>query len=83
MYLPGAIAVTDPPDMFWRLIAQRRRWINGSNATFIHIFGNCGNFTNSSHSKLQKAFYQINFLLIALSNFTGFIATGLFYGCVS
>jgi len=21
MYLPGAIAVTDPPDMFWRLIA--------------------------------------------------------------
>ncbi|CDW89133.1 chitin synthase 1 [Stylonychia lemnae] len=83
IYLPGAVALTDPPDLFWKLMAQRRRWINGANATFLHIFGNCGKFASSSHSLNQKIFYQINFLLMMISNFTGFIAPGLFYGSVS
>eukprot|EP00347_Sterkiella_histriomuscorum_P019417 403341703 len=83
VYLPGAIAVTDPPDRFWKLIAQRRRWINGANATFIHICVNCGKFTQSSHTSLKKALYQVNFLMMLLSNIMGFLTPGIFYGSLS
>ncbi|CDW79909.1 chitin synthase 1 [Stylonychia lemnae] len=51
VYLPEAAALTDPPEQFSILIAQRRRWINGANATFLHIFANYGKFSNSSHSR--------------------------------
>ena len=37
LYLPGAVAITDPPDHFVALIQQRRRWVNGSMATTLHL----------------------------------------------
>ena len=52
MYIPGAKAVTDPPDCFWKLLSQRRRWINGSNAIFLHVISNAPRFFMTSHSPL-------------------------------
>ncbi|CDW86208.1 UNKNOWN [Stylonychia lemnae] len=83
IYLPEAVALTDPPELFSILIAQRRRWINGANATFLHMFANYGKFSNSSHSRCRKLLFLLNFVLMALQNLFGFIASGLFYGQVS
>lgn len=50
IYLPGAWAKTDPPGSFGELIAQRRRWINGSNFIFFYIICNFGEIFQSNHS---------------------------------
>jgi cellulose synthase/poly-beta-1,6-N-acetylglucosamine synthase-like glycosyltransferase len=50
IYYPGAWAKTDPPDSFGYLIAQRRRWINGSNFVFFYIIKNICEILNSNHS---------------------------------
>ena len=39
VYMPGAVAITDPPNNFVELIQQRRRWVNGSMATTLHLCG--------------------------------------------
>jgi len=50
IYYPGAWAKTDPPDSFGNLIAQRRRWINGSNFVFFYIIKNICDILNSNHN---------------------------------
>ncbi len=62
-YLPGAWATTDPPDNFGLLIAQRRRWINGSNMIFFYILRNACSLLCTRHSILQKLFLLINLLV--------------------
>ena len=37
MYLPDAVALTDPPPNLAALINQRRRWINGALATQVFL----------------------------------------------
>ena len=50
IYFPGAWAKTDPPASFGELIAQRRRWINGSKFIFFYIICNFGEIFQSNHS---------------------------------
>ena len=83
MYLPGARAVTDPPQNLLRLIQQRRRWINGANAIFVFVTLKCLHMTETKHSKCQKSFFIINFVISLLSQIMGFVSTGLFYGTIS
>ena len=83
MYLPGALAVTDPPELFWILIAQRRRWINGSNASFLYVFARCFKFCRTQHSFIKQFFFSLNFTMQIIQQLLGFISSGLFYGTSS
>ena len=61
-YIPGATAITDPPLSFFNFLKQRRRWINGANATYYHIATSCPNIFKSNHAlsrKLALFFYFI------------------------
>jgi cellulose synthase/poly-beta-1,6-N-acetylglucosamine synthase-like glycosyltransferase len=60
-YLPGAWALTDPPKNFGELIAQRRRWTNGSTMIFFYIFSKWENFFSTTHYNFQKIAFLINF----------------------
>lgn len=61
VYLPGAWALTDPPQTFGDLIAQRRRWINGSNMIFLYIFRRFREFWKTDHHPIQKIGFTVNF----------------------
>jgi chitin synthase len=63
MYLPGALAMTDPPEEFWILIAQRRRWINGSNASFLYVLSKSFKFARTEHSIIKRIFFILNFAI--------------------
>ena len=80
IYYPGAWAKTDPPDSFGYLIAQRRRWINGSNFVFFYIIKNICEILNSNHSCFQKLAFFINAIASLVQQLLGFISSGLFYG---
>ena len=60
IYYPGAWAKTDPPGSFGELIAQRRRWINGSNFIFFFIVWNLADIYRSNHNIFQKAAFTFN-----------------------
>jgi chitin synthase len=66
MYLPGAKAVTDPPNSFIVLLKQRRRWINGSNAAFIYTLKRSGMLRKTNHNLCRKLFYFINMFFLSL-----------------
>jgi chitin synthase len=80
MYLPGAKAVTDPPESFIDLLKQRRRWINGSNAAFFYTVTHFKRIAASSHSCIQKLAFYLNMFFLIISQFLGFVGSGIFYG---
>lgn len=66
-YVKASVAVTDVPDCLITLMAQRRRWINGSWFALINVLKNFPEVYKSSHNPfrkflftLQMAYYVIN-----------------------
>ena len=49
-YIPGAIALTDPPESIVGLIKQRRRWTNGSLFASWYVLDHLNMITRSGHS---------------------------------
>ena len=60
-YVPGAVALTDPPLHHIDIFKQRRRWINGSLFAGIHVLDRIATgIWYSSHSRFRK------FIILAL-----------------
>jgi chitin synthase len=53
-YIPGAIALTDPPDSVIGLIKQRRRWTNGSLFASWYVLDHLNMINRSGHSCRRK-----------------------------
>ena len=56
-YVRKSVAETDVPDSITDLMAQRRRWINGSWFALIDSLMKCNKVFQSSHSPCRKAAY--------------------------
>lgn len=54
-YVPGCIALTDPPDSVIDLIKQRRRWTNGSLFASWYVIDHITMIGRSGHSCRRKA----------------------------
>ena len=48
-YVPGSVALTDPPGQLSVLFKQRRRWINGSLFASIHVLNKIFKIWKSGH----------------------------------
>jgi chitin synthase len=82
-YIPGAVAITDPPKSLSVLIKQRRRWINGSNFASFFVLGNFGAVWNAKHSFTRKCIFTLLFIYqIFLSGLT-FVLIGSGYATFS
>jgi len=53
-YVPGCIALTDPPDSVIGLIKQRRRWTNGSLFASWYVLDHINMITRSGHGCMRK-----------------------------
>lgn len=53
-YLPGAVALTDPPTTIIGILKQRRRWTNGSLFASWHVIDHLNLITRSGHGKWRK-----------------------------
>ena len=53
-YLPGKVALTDPPTSIIGLIKQRRRWTNGSLFASWYVIDHLNLITRSDHSCCRK-----------------------------
>lgn len=55
-YVPGSVALTDPPSKLSILFKQRRRWINGSLFASLHVLNKIFKIWYSSHGIIRKCF---------------------------
>ena len=82
-YVPGAVAVTDPPKSLEQFMKQRRRWINGSNFASFYVLSNCYGIFKSRHSKTRKFAMFFLFLYYFLNSLLTWILVGSFYATFS
>lgn len=78
-FVKGSIAETDVPSSLSELMAQRRRWINGSWFSMVYTIKNCNRIHKSSHSRCRKFAFQslmVFYTAIALFNW---VLVGTFY----
>ena len=79
-YVKGSIAETDPMDSLAGLIAQRRRWLNGSLFAKIYAMKNFHQLLwNTNHSTSQLAAFTIQFAYYILQLVMDWFAVSLFF----
>lgn len=66
-YVPGAIALTDPPDSVIGLIKQRRRWTNGSLFASWYVLDHLNMINRSGHSWMRKALLSVLYLYMLIN----------------
>lgn len=79
-YVKDAIARTDVPTNLTALIAQRRRWLNGS--FFAMLFGIMQwyrVYTQSGHSWLRKFFFTIQYTFVCAQTVLSWFLPGAFH----
>jgi chitin synthase len=82
-YVPGAVAVTDPPKSLQQFMLQRRRWINGSTFASFYVLANCHVVFKSRHSMKTKFTMFFLFVYYFFSSFLTWILVGSFYATFS
>lgn len=79
-YVAGAIADTDPMSSLDGLVAQRRRWLNGSFFAKLYALGDLGRyFRLSEHSAASKCLVAGQFLLGTLQMTFDWLAPALLF----
>ncbi|OCF42866.1 chitin synthase [Kwoniella heveanensis CBS 569] len=78
-YVKSAYAITDVPDAVPELVAQRRRWLNGSFFAAIHSIVHFGYLYRSSHTFTRKLFLHVELVYQTLSMIFAWFALGNFY----
>ncbi|KAK8865591.1 hypothetical protein IAR55_000735 [Kwoniella newhampshirensis] len=78
-YVKSAYAITDVPDAVPELVAQRRRWLNGSFFAAIHSIVHFGYLYRSSHTFTRKLFLHVELIYQTLSMIFAWFALGNFY----
>jgi chitin synthase len=78
-YVKSARGETDVPEKMSELIKQRRRWLNGSFFASIYALAHFYKIFESSHSKIRKTFFIIEFLYQLVSMIFAWFAVGNFF----
>nr|ODN74974.1 chitin synthase [Cryptococcus depauperatus CBS 7841] len=78
-YVKSAYAITDVPDAVPELVAQRRRWLNGSFFAAIHSIVHFGYLYRSSHTFTRKFFLHIELVYREFYMIFAWFALGNFY----
>lgn len=80
-YVKRAIAETDVPDDLSKLLAQRRRWINGSWFALVDVISRFRKIYNSGHSCCRKCVFGFQLVYMIINVMLGWIIVGsLFLG---
>ena len=79
-YVKNAIARTDVPTNLIDLIAQRRRWLNGSFFATIFVLNNWGRiYSQTNHGYIRKIAFMIQYVFYLLQTMFNFILPANFY----
>lgn len=78
-YVKSATGETDVPEEISALIKQRRRWLNGSLFASIYALTHFYQIFESSHSRIRKTFFIIEFLYQLISMIFAWFAVGNFF----
>lgn len=78
-FVKGSEATTDVPDSLNLLMAQRRRWVNGSWFSMIYTIRNCNRISDSNHSWLRKCFFKTLMTYYAIIALFNWVLVGSFY----
>lgn len=82
-YVPGCIALTDPPDSIIGLIKQRRRWTNGSMFASWYVIDHLNMINRSGHSWTRKFFLSLLYAYMMLNFVFTLVLVGSLYGAFS
>jgi chitin synthase len=78
-YVRSSIAETDVPDEFFKLLAQRRRWINGSWFALIDTLNNRKRINKSGHSCYRKFWLWFLMVYYTLNVIFSWFMVGAFF----
>ncbi|EQC34234.1 hypothetical protein SDRG_08436 [Saprolegnia diclina VS20] len=79
-YIKDAVARTDVPSTLVDLMAQRRRWLNGSFFAMLYSIVQWGRlYSHTNHSILTKAGLMIQYFQLLVQLFFGWFMCGFFY----
>jgi chitin synthase len=78
-YVKESIAETDVPESLNELLAQRRRWINGSWFSMIYAIRRCNKIDTSGHSTTTKIFFKLLMIYYSLASLFSWLLVGALY----
>ena len=78
-FVKGSQAVTDVPADLNTLMAQRRRWVNGSWFSMIYTIKNCNRIGDSKHSGFRKCIFKALMFYYAIIAVFNWVLVGSFY----
>ena len=78
-YVKAAKAETDVPDKMPELTKQRRRWLNGSFFAAVYALSHFYHIFRSSHTRIRKTFFLIEFLYQLINMVFSWFAVGNFF----
>ena len=73
-YLPNVFAVVDPMATLYGLVAQRRRWINGSEFAFRKVF--------SERQRIEDKITRFQFLYYYVINSISYVGIGIYFSTI-
>lgn len=82
-YVKKSVAETDVPDNLSELMAQRRRWVNGSWFALIDSLVKCKRINNSSHSFCRKFMFTLQMLYYLVNVLFTWFIVGLYCIAIS
>lgn len=82
-YVPGCIALTDPPDSVIGLIKQRRRWTNGSMFASWYVIDHLNMIGRSGHSCCRKFCLSFLYAYMLMNFVFTLVIVGSLYGAFS
>ena len=78
-YVKNSIAKTDVPKKLHELMAQRRRWINGSWFAMVHTIRNCERIKKSNHTCCRKFVFKLLMFYFLVTTMFNWVLVGAFY----
>ena len=82
-YVPGALALTDPPHTVIGLIKQRRRWTNGTLFASWYVIDHLNMITRSGHSCCRKTSLFLLYLYMLINFVFSLVLVGSLYASFS
>jgi chitin synthase len=82
-YIPGCIALTDPPNSVIDLIKQRRRWTNGSLFASWYVIDHLNMISRSGHSCCRKTGLSVLYFYMLLNFIFTLVLVGSLYATFS
>ncbi|OMJ95812.1 hypothetical protein SteCoe_706 [Stentor coeruleus] len=78
-YVKWSVAETDVPSTLNELMAQRRRWVNGSWFSMIYTIKNCNRIGDSNHSWIRKCLFKMLMVYYSVVALFNWVLVGAFY----